>query len=519
MTATLETLLAFCNRLEAAGQHGLTPFWLEQAARLYTGTADTLVAQVGRGGIKSGFASRIAINEVLAGDFDVAAGEIHYWVDVSENKTEAQQRLRQYESYLAVLGVPFDRRGDEIVIPELRRGFLVRAFDAGKVAGFRSIGGRADELAKAAPDLEEGRTVVSSMVAMTVTHRRHRPKLLLLSAPVGKTNYHYTRFVEGDQAHQIVVQAATWIANPLVTEDDTRALEPHEPTRLMEYAAIASDAVMGMFFGERSLTAAVDTGRTGADLFSKGSHNIITVDAAFTESGDRFGVAVVTHETGRFDPATELRHPSVAVVHETHAWRADRQPREMATRLKGEVCDRFGTHRAYTDQHEASSWRQLARDAGLHMDAVAWTAGEKIAAMNDDTLSKTQAFKIVRAAMLNQRVSLPDDPLLMGELRSVYSELSPAGNELVRIPRTKNGHGDRISALVMGVSLALLRSASVVPQRWTEADFHREFLEWIARGPTMGAHPVFGWHDPRNDRGLGVTTWPDFRHRYQSHRP
>ncbi len=258
MTATLSTLLSFCGRLGAAGHHGLTPAWLEQAARLYNGTADTLVAQVGRGGIKSGFASRVAINEVLAGDFEVPPGECHFWVDVSENKAEAGQRLRQYESYLTVLGVPFERRGDEIVIPELRRGFLVRAFDSGKVAGFRSIGGRADELAKAAPDLEEGRSVVSSMVAMTVTHRRHRPKLLLLSAPVGKTNYHFARFSEGDQAHQIVFQAATWIANPSVTEEDTRALEPHEPTWAMEYAAIASDSITGLFFGERAITLALD---------------------------------------------------------------------------------------------------------------------------------------------------------------------------------------------------------------------------------------------------------------------
>jgi len=514
MTATLESLLSFAERLERAGEFGLTPFWREQAARLYGGTADTIVAQVGRGGIKSGFGSRVALNELLAGDFQVPPGEIHYWVDVSENKPEALQRLRQYETYLGILGIGFERRGDEIVIPELRRGFLVRAFDAGKVAGFRSIGGRADELAKAAPDLDEGRTVVSSMVAMTVTHRRHRPKLLLLSAPTGKTNYHFTRFAEGDQAHQIVTQAATWIANPAVTEADARAIEPHGPTWAMEYAAIASDAVIGMFFGERALTASLDAGRTTADIFSRGSHNIVTVDAAFTEAGDRFGVAVSTHEAGQWLNDAQRYSPSRVVIHEVHAWRADRSPRDMALRLRRDVCDRFGTHRATADQHEASSWKQLASDVGLRVDSVAWAGGEKATALDDPTISKSQAFKTVRTAMLNGRVRLPDDPTLFTELRSVYSELSPAGNELVRIPRNKSGHGDRVSALVMGVSMALLRHPSLTPQRWDEAEFHREYIAWCSSEPRFPygvgrGHPIFG--TPGHP---AITNYNEFRRHY-----
>ena len=248
MTASYASLIKICERLERAKRHGLTPFWSTVAERLYGGDADTLVAQVGRGGIKSGFGSRIALNEVINGDFEVPQGELHYWIDVSENKAEASQRLRQYENYLDVLGIAYERRGDEVVIPELRRGFLVRAFDAGKLAGFRAIGVRFDELAKAAPDAAEGREVVSSAVAMTITHVRHRPKLLLLSAPTGKTNFHFLQFSEGDGHGQIAVHAPTWEANPTVTREDTLRKCSHEPTWLMEYAAVRALLILVPLF-------------------------------------------------------------------------------------------------------------------------------------------------------------------------------------------------------------------------------------------------------------------------------
>lgn len=514
MTATLESLLSFCQRLEAAGQHGLTPFWREQAARLYGGTADTLVAQVGRGGVKSGFASRVAINEVLAGDFEVPDGEIHYWIDVSENKAEAQQRLRQYESYLGVLGVPFERRGDEIVIPELRRGFLVRAFDSGKVAGFRALGGRADELAKAANEIEEGRAVVSSLVAMSVTHRRHRPKLLLLSAPTGKSNYHYSRWSEGDRSYQITTHAPTWVANPSISEEDTRALEPHEPTWLMEYAAIASEGVVGMFFGERALTLSIDPGRTQPGCILGGRHNIISTDTAFTETGDRFGVSVQTHEEGPWSDERDQRELSRVFVHETHAWRADRSPRDMAARLRREVCDRYDNDHVATDQHEASSWKQLANDVGLKVDTYSWSGGNRTLERDDESVSKTQAFKTVRSAMLNGRVRLPDDPTLLSELRTVYSELSHAGNELIRIPRSKGGHGDRISALVMGVSLALLERPISMPQNWTYADYLEGRQRWCKGfGYFMpGAWRVFNADRDNNGQGR-ILSFPEMRRR------
>jgi hypothetical protein len=202
VTATFETLRAIDQKLAAAGQYPLPDYWLTQAERLYSHpSANTQVARCGRGSVKSGYGTRIAENEVLAGDFTVPEGEFHYWVDCSENKAEAAQRLRQYETHLKILGVPFERRGDEIVIPHLRRGFLVRAFQIGRVSGFRALGARSDELAKCSSDPtadSPASEVLASIQAMMVTHLKHRPKLLLLSSPVGLLDEHARRFDRGD---------------------------------------------------------------------------------------------------------------------------------------------------------------------------------------------------------------------------------------------------------------------------------------------------------------------------------
>jgi hypothetical protein len=246
VTASFETLMGLDARLAAKGEYPLPAFWHEPGRRLYEHpTANTLVARCGRGSVKSGFGSRVALNEFLFGDFETPASEIHYWVDLSENKGEALQRLRQYETWLGLLGVAFERRGDEIVVPSLRRGFMVRAFDVGAVSGFRAIGYRSDELAKCDnrdDAADPASKVIASVKAMTVTHGKHRPKGLLLASPVGLDDYHAECFEVGNTAEQIVCEGATWVCNPSITEAETHALERDPDTWSREYAAIPSES-------------------------------------------------------------------------------------------------------------------------------------------------------------------------------------------------------------------------------------------------------------------------------------
>lgn len=372
MAATFETLLATQRKLVAGGQHPLPDFWLEHGERLYTHpTANTLVARCGRGSVKSGFGSRVALNEVLFGDFEIPDGEVHYWVDLSENKAEAAQRLRQYATYLTILGIPFEPRGDEIVLPGARRGFLARAFQVGKVSGFRGIGFRSDELAKCAFDgAEPAAEVLASARAMTVTHQAHRPKFLLLSSAVGLDDEHARAFARGNTAEQIVCEAPTWIANPSVSEEQTRALEPDLRIWSREYANEP----------EATITAALDPADANACFaLPKAALNI--------------------REVGGWS-GPELRRVSM----------------EQIVKHITERARKWGAQVVFGDQREEASLTSLFAQNGMAFRSFPWTLA-----------SKDDAIMLLRRLMREREISICEHETLKRELLGIKARLLPSG--------------------------------------------------------------------------------------------
>jgi hypothetical protein len=263
VSATYESLVAIDDELNRrTGQHKLSPFWRDFAARGYGHpSAGMWVGQVGRGGAKSYFSRRVGLNETINGDWDIPNGERHYFLFGSENKDEAGQRIAGLEVDLRALGIRFERDGDEIRLVDLPRGFIVRAARIGAFSGFRAFGYALDELAKLRSDptlANPAPELISSANAMLVTHQRSttdRPKRLLLSSPFSVVDAHYDAFARGDTADQIVVNAPSWVANPGITEEETRRLEPDESVWLREYKAIPS-AAAGLAFGDPALVEA-----------------------------------------------------------------------------------------------------------------------------------------------------------------------------------------------------------------------------------------------------------------------
>ena len=263
MSATFQTLRAVDAELVArTGQFPLSPFWLDFAERGYAHpTASTWVGQVGRGGAKSYFSRRVALNETIYGDWHIPSGERHYFLFGSENTDEAAQRLAGLETDLKALNIDHKRDGDEIRLLDVPRGFIVRAGRIGAFSGFRAFGYSLDELSKWRFDptlANPAGELMSSAAAMLVTHIRSttdRPKRLLLSSPFSVVDAHYEAFARGETADQIVVNAPSWVANPGITEAETRKLEPDESVWLREYKAIPS-AAAGLAFGDPGLVEA-----------------------------------------------------------------------------------------------------------------------------------------------------------------------------------------------------------------------------------------------------------------------
>ncbi len=257
MAATFETLIGLDVDLVAAGHHRLTPWWSAQLERWYAHpTARTLVARVGRGGTKSHVSVKVALNEVIHGDWIVPPGEVHYWAYVSTTKDEAGQRLNLIERFLVDLGLKSERNGDQITLQDEPRGWRVFAATVASVSGFRCFGATGDELCKwksADKMANPAGEVMASVAAMTVTHPGARR--LLVSSPLGLTDYHFKRHELGDTADQLVCEAPTWVANPSVTEEQTRELEPDERIWNREYRARPQAGALSVFEPEAIVRA------------------------------------------------------------------------------------------------------------------------------------------------------------------------------------------------------------------------------------------------------------------------
>lgn len=446
MPATFASLALLDDKLAASGHHPLTAFWRAKAQQLYDSGRTALIGRVGRGGAKSHTSSKLALNEVLFGEWRIPPGERHYWAFVSARKDEAEQRIVLLESFLRALGVPFSTKGGTISLLEQPRGFKVFACNIGAVSGFRCLGYSADELAKwNVEGVNPSAEVCASLNAMTVTHPGS--KRLLISSPLGVTDYHAQRFDQGETDEQMTAFAPSWVANPDgITEEGTRLAEPDERVRLREYGAIPGSGVTDDWFGAGVGRAA----RAEVPAWEPWMRTYVAIDQAFAQ--DRFGWAVVS--------STKRGVARETVLHESGQWKPDCTPGEMIARFKREVCARYGmggddTKRVYCDQHEGYSFKELARREGLFVEVVPWTAGE-------GETSKATRFRAVRMAMLQGEFVFRDDPVLVEQMRATRGVILPSGGERIEVQRTLRGHGDQLSAVILASSVALGYGAQAV---------------------------------------------------------
>jgi hypothetical protein len=277
--------------LVAKGYHPSTGWWREQRGRFYASpTIRRGIFQVGRGGAKSMEARRFAETEMLS-QWNIGAGERHYFAWVSENVEEAAQRPRQIEEELKALGVPCTRTGNTVDIDGMRVGFKAFPCRVGAVSGFRCIGFVCDEEAKWRSDdtnANPASEVVASLRAMCVTHPEARE--WHLSSPFSTVDYHYEQFAKGDTDQQIAANAPSWVANPdAITEEQTRKLEDDPRIWAREYAARPS-AAAGLAFGDPEQVEAcfgeLPVGFLLGDV-------IVGIDASDAlQGGDGFGYCV-----------------------------------------------------------------------------------------------------------------------------------------------------------------------------------------------------------------------------------
>lgn len=457
MSATFDSFSSIRNKLHAGGLPAPLPWWDDQVGRYYASGAKRFAARVGRGGAKSTTIVEIAINEAVFGDWDIPAGEVHFFAIVSQNKSEAAQRLRQIAERLRILGVPFEQAGDEIVLSEERRGFRVFACQVGSVSGFRCFGLVADELAKwtnADHSANPAPEVVASLRAMTVTHRAARE--FFVSSPLAKVDLHYRIIETGSGPDQYVCSAPSWVANNSISEAYTRTLEPDERIWRREYAAIPQDSAAAAFSSEhieramrerprnaqyaRPLMAIDPSSGLGDSFASIGScwcvpnlgEPIDYVPDEIDEHGHSIAGLYVRDSKGKYardnqgrpipaDPAKlELaRKPSIAffgleaITGKFYGVLSlDQIVDDLAKRAK-----RWGARTIVGDAHEQLSIEgRLRNEHKLEFVRIPWTPDRKIAAVMR-----------LRRLMAEGSVILPRDEDLKRELLEFTEKVLPTG--------------------------------------------------------------------------------------------
>jgi hypothetical protein len=207
------------------------------------------------------------------------------------------------------------------------------------------------------------------------------------------------------------------------------------------------DAITEGWLGEGAVTKSIARGQQVIP-FPAGLGAWIAADVALsqTETADKFGWAVASIQVGGV--VNGERAPRRTIVHRAGAWKVDRSPREMAMRLRDEVCRPYGETCVFIDQASSHAFAQLMADVGLRPIIVNWLQGSGPG-------SKLDKYRSFRTGLLDGTTTLCDEPVLIRDAYALRGIKLPGGGEKVEVRRTAAGHGDALSAAVMAATQAM----------------------------------------------------------------
>jgi hypothetical protein len=420
--------------LAGSGVPPLSPWWRELCGRFYASeTARVLVACVGRGGDKSRTAAMMAIAEVLSGAFHIPPGETHYFTHVSENRAEAEKTMYVLEAYLRLLKVGFDRSGDTLQLRDMPRGFRVLACRVGAVSGYRCIGWTADEAAKWDSDgADPAPEVLASIRAMTVTHPTARGRII--SSPLATLGTFFDTWHAGDDEVQLTAHASSWLANPSITEEQTRRLERSEAKWKREYAAIPAEgheeSIYDPLLIDRATRAAVGdvppeqgVRYVAAQDPSLGRNSWTFVIAGYRKVGGRWKASIVC--------ARQWQAPTGAPLDPARVLEQEAQ-----------VARRYGVRRVMTDQWHGEAHASIAARLKL---------GIEILVDKPTPAERLQRYEGVLTRLQDDAVELPRDAHVRADLLAVRRRLTDGLNGFtISMGVTSDGrHADYAPSIVL----------------------------------------------------------------------
>lgn len=424
-TNVYAALLIMEETLVNQGFPSLSPWWKDTIREHYASNKRRLVVRVGRRGGKSSTLCRLAVAETLYGNFPVPPGDVGVFAFVSVSKDEALERLNTIEAILKVLGIPFTRKDDEIFLQHLPRKFKVYAANFRTGVGFTGIGLIFDEMARWR-DEEGGKNpateVVRSMSPSIKTMKNAR--VFMSSSPWSTIDAHHMHYVMGQTELQNVATAATWVANPTITERECRQEEPDEETFLREYAAIPMRAGRSLFFDPLAIDAALVKGEFPRQA-QVGEEICVGADFAFRTNHSAIYVA---HKSGGLYMPGELNV---------------QKPQPDSPLRPSDICGRFAH---IMRRHHANV---LMAD-GHYRESVI----EHLQAFNigfaDAPNKKDRVYVRARVLLHQGLAQIPEDANLIRDLKETESRPTAGGGLTILLPKRPSGsHGDAVAAMAL----------------------------------------------------------------------
>jgi hypothetical protein len=420
--------------LVKAGFPPTSKWWRDELERYLRGTGRRWVCRVGRRGGKSSTMCRVAITHAMFGGWSVARGDTPIVAFISTEIKEARARLKTIRDLLEALEVPCELtdRDLRMTFPGAKgspaRSVTFRVVTGSvRAVGFTAIAVFADEMSRWET---EGANPAAEIMASVRPAMFGVPDAIEVcySSPWSTDDYHAKLFDDGDNEHQTVSFAPTWIARPDKSESETHADEPDPDKWSREYAAIPSERVnaglvrtdvMGCF--TRGLLGHPVTSFVAIDPSNMGGGDTFSWVAG--RVSDRGEVAI--EEIGGYDGKAQEGATSEDAVHAI-----------------ADVARRWGVTNVFGDQGSGSgALTVLFAQQGLAYQPFIWTLK-----------SKADAVLALRRMMRNRALYVREHPAMKAQMLRLKAHLTDAG-----IKYDTNGE-DYVSALIT-VMHALLAGA------------------------------------------------------------
>ncbi len=405
----------------------MSDFWRKVVARAYFFGKPEVVCRVGRRGGKSSTMCRVAVYEALLGDHKDSAGERAYFAIISAEKGQAKERLIMCSRILAVLGIECKPTQELIDLPAVNRGIRVFTASVQGVVSFTCIGAMCDEEAYW-KDKDSGANPAPQVLAnlRPTTATQPNAKIWHISAPYSVFDTHYEAFEKGTNQFQTVFFAESWVANPSLSIERTKLLEPDEPTWLCQYAAIPMPSEEDAFFPSDLVDAAR---QVRCSLDASTLRRVAGGDFAFRRNSSALVCLMAGEEA--VDRNLRLR---LLVDREWVPVEKSLKPSEVLLEAI-EIAEGLKCESLCCDLHYIETVREALEDTSL-------TLSEYPSSRN------SEAYVRFRVLLSQGKIDLSKaSDKLIKQLKATKSRPTPTGLSIEN-PEVKGAHGDLVSALI-----------------------------------------------------------------------